>query len=41
MHGFSKSEDEETERIIKDRRTEERGSFASGEVASFLGDGGT
>ena len=40
MHGFSSIEEEETERMSKERRTEERGSFASGEASCFLGDGG-
>lgn len=40
MHGFNSTEDEETERISSERRTEESGSFASGEADGFLGDWG-
>lgn len=32
MHGFNKTEDDEMERIIKERRIDERGSFANGDV---------
>lgn len=39
MHGFNKSGDEETDRIIKDRSTEDSGSLASGDADTFC-DGG-
>jgi hypothetical protein len=39
MQGLSRREEEDTERIINDRRTAERGSLARGERLSFL-DGG-
>jgi hypothetical protein len=39
MHGFRSIDEEETERISSERRTEERGSLARGEAVGFLGEG--
>ena len=37
MHGLSRSGEDETERINKDRRTDERGSLERGAVSAFRG----
>ena len=34
MHGFKRTDDDETERIIKDRKTDERGSLDKGAIDS-------
>ena len=39
MHGWSSSDDDETERTSKERRTDDKGSFASGVASVFRGDG--
>jgi hypothetical protein len=40
MHGLRRRVDEETERTSKERRTDERGSLASGAFRAFRGCGG-
>lgn len=37
MHGFSRSGEDETERINKDRRTDERGSLERGDESALRG----